>query len=145
MSARLNTLELQQLQQGVAYNVGASWHADFKDTNTVLVRGLPKKANEHDLLIMFSQYGVPTNVVIARDGSTGESKGFGWVTYEEWESTVVAVDNFDGWLIAPGFRLKVDHAYYKEPQQKDNPDNSINQNILWKKAVKEELLNKDFR
>jgi RNA-binding motif X-linked protein 2 len=143
-SARLNDTELRLLQQGKRYNVSASWHADFADTNTILIRGLPQKVNEHDLLILFSQYGVPTNVVLARDSQTGVSKQFGWLTYEDWESTVLAVDNFDGWLMVPGHRLRVDHAYYKEPQQRDNTDGSINQNILWQKAVKKDLLNKDF-
>lgn len=139
MSAqRLNNLEAN------TKNIQASWHWDFKDTNTVYVGRLPQAANEHDLLILMSQWGVPTNVVLARDRDTGISKGYSWITYEAWESTVLAVDNFDGWQITPSHRLKVNHSYYRNPMRKKDENPEDDQNFLWQKKVKEELLDQDF-
>lgn len=139
MSAqRLNSLDKN------VDNVRASWHWDFKDTNTVYVGRLPKEANEHDLLIMMSQWGVPTNVVIGRDRDSGVSKGYAWITYETWESTVLAVDNFDGWELAPNHKLKVNHSYYRDPVSRDDGNFQEDQNTLWQEKVKEELLDKDF-
>ncbi|TID23254.1 hypothetical protein CANINC_003186 [Pichia inconspicua] len=139
MSAqRLNSLDSN------INNVQASWHWDFKDTNTVYVGRLPQELNEHDLLILMSQWGVPTNVIIQRDKDSGVSKGFGWVTFETWESTVLAVDNFDGWEIAHNHKLKVNHSYYRDPIKKDNENPEDDQNYLWQREVKSQLLDQDF-
>lgn len=139
MSAqRLNSLESN------IKNIQASWHWDFKDTNTVYVGRLPQETNEHDLLILMSQWGVPTNVIIARDRDSGISKGFGWVTFESWESTVLAVDNFDGWEIIPNHKLKVNHSYYRDPMKKDDENPEEDQNVLWQQEVKTLLLDEDF-
>lgn len=132
---KLNNTELQQ-----GTPASASWHRDFADTNTIYIGKLPEEMNEHDLLIMFSQYGVPTAVHLARDSYTGKSKCFAFLTYEAWESTVLAVDNFDSWNIAPKNRLRVNHAYYKGRSEGPKDDEMEK----WEKAVQEELLNKDF-
>ena len=49
---------------------------------------------------MFSQfnarYGEIVNLNLIRDKTTGKSKGFGFVCYENQLSTDLAVDNFNG-------------------------------------------------
>lgn len=134
---KLNAVELQQ-----GTPASASWHRDYADTNTIYVGNLPPEMNEHDLLILFSQYGVPTAVHLARDPQTGRSKRFAFLTYEAWESTVLAVDNFDSWNVTPEHRLRVNHAYYKGRSHAD-PDRP-DEVSRWEQAVKEELLDKDF-
>lgn len=134
---KLNNTELQQ---GTPFS--ASWHKDFADTNTIYVGHLPQEMNEHDLLILFSQYGVPIAVHLARDPISGKSKKYAFITFESWESTVLSVDNFDNWNITPTDRLKVNHAYYRE--RSDTNMRNDDQVSKWEKAVKEELLDKDF-
>lgn len=130
---KLNRVELEKGTQPAA-----SWHRDFRDTNTVYVGNLPEEMNEHDLLIMFSQWGSPTAVRLARDTETGVSRRFAFITYEDWNSTVLAVDNFDSYSIVPGSKLRVNHAYYKGRKVVEN--DAV---VEWENAVAE-LLKEDM-
>lgn len=134
-------LNATELKSGTP--ASASWHKDYADTNTIWVGNLPSEINEHDLLILFSQYGVPTDIHLARDPETGESKKYAFITFESWESTVLSVDNFDSWNLTPSNRLRVNHAYYKGRNKRDgqNDDDEVDR---WERAVKEQLLDKDF-
>lgn len=104
--------DLNQLELANKVPPEASWHNDYKDTSYVYVGGFPKEMTEGDLVILFSQYGNPTHVVITRDKTSGKSKGYGFVKYEDQRSSVLAIDNFNGIKIL-GNSLKVDHARYK--------------------------------
>ncbi|OUT21783.1 hypothetical protein CAS74_002761 [Pichia kudriavzevii] len=119
--SRLNAIELAKRTP-----ISASWHRDYEDTNTVYVGGLPLEANEHDLLILMSQFGVPTACVLARDRESGESKGYAWITFEAWESCVWQLTI---WIM--------NHAYYRGCVE----DGQMG---VWQRAVREELLAKDF-
>ena len=101
---RLNKLELEQ---NVSPN--ASWHVDYRDTAYVHIGGLSYDLTEGDLITIFSQFGEPTFVKLARDKTTGKSRGFGWLKYEDQRSCDLAVDNLGGSKVL-GRIIKVDHT-----------------------------------
>lgn len=109
-------------------------------TDTVWVGGLPAELNEHDLLILFSQFGVPVAVVLARDADTGVSKRYAFVQYEDSRSAELAIDNFNGYSVVPGTVLNVRPTKYI-PRKNRHPNDA---DVLWEEAVKRELLEKDF-
>jgi len=95
----------------------SSWHYDYRDTSWISIRRLPKEMSEGDVLAMFSQFGEVEDVHLVRDKETGVSKGVAFLKYEEWESTVLAVDNFNGTEILDN-KLRVDHFRYEAPKKK---------------------------
>ncbi|SCU94684.1 LAME_0F08636g1_1 [Lachancea meyersii CBS 8951] len=103
-------LSLKELECGIL-SFSASWHHEYRDQAYIFVGGLNKELTEGDVLTIFSQYGVPVNIKLARDSETGESKGFGYLKYEDQRSTVLAVDNLNGITIG-GRMLRVDHTFY---------------------------------
>lgn len=96
----------------------ASWHTDYRDTAFVYFGGLPYDLSEGDVITIFSQYGEPVFLKLARDQETGKSKGFGWLKYEDQRSTDLAVDNLGGASIS-GRLISVDHARYKARDDED--------------------------
>jgi RNA-binding motif protein, X-linked 2 len=96
----------------------ASWHTDYRDTAFINFGGLPYELTEGDIITIFSQYGEPVFLKLARDKETGKSKGFGWLKYEDQRSCDLAVDNFTGAVIA-GRLVRVDHARYKPRDDED--------------------------
>ena len=105
--ARLNEAELEKV-----IPPNASWHTDYRDTAYIHIGGLPLDLSEGDVLLIFSQYGNPTDVKLARDKDSGKSRGFGWLKYEDQRSCDLAVDNLSGASVL-GRLLSVDHARYK--------------------------------
>ncbi|KAF1854433.1 hypothetical protein Lal_00015454 [Lupinus albus] len=71
-----------------------------------------------DVIAIFSQFGEPVFLKLARDKETGKSKGFGWLKYEDQRSTDLAVDNLGGADIG-GRLISVDHARYKARDDED--------------------------
>ncbi len=65
--------------------------------------------NEGDLAIVFSQWGDIVDVYLVRDKITGKSKGFAFICYEDQRSTILAVDNFNGYDLC-GKTIRVDHV-----------------------------------
>lgn len=58
------------------------------------------------------------DVNLPRDKTTGKSRGFGFLMYEDQRSTILAVDNLNGAEVL-GRTLRVDHAKdYKQPKIK---------------------------
>ena len=85
-------------------------------TSYIYIGGLPYDLTEGDVVCIFSQYGEPVDVQLSRDKSTGRSRGFCWLKYEDQRSTVLAVDNLSGVKVL-GRTLKVDHvASYRLPK-----------------------------
>lgn len=105
--ARLNELELEK-----CVPPNASWHTDYRDTAYIYIGGLPFDLSEGDVLTIFSQFGNPVHVNLARDKETGKSRGFAWLKYEDQRSCDLAVDNLSGGTVL-GRTLGVDHARYK--------------------------------
>lgn len=104
----------------VGSSPNASWHVDYRDTAFIYFGGLPYELSEGDVITIFSQYGEPVFLKLARDHETGKSKGFGWLKYEDQRSTELAVDNLGGATIS-GRMISVDHARYK-PRDDDDPE-----------------------
>ena len=102
----------------------ASWHTDYRDTAFVYFGGLPFELSEGDVITIFSQYGEPVFLKLARDKETGKSKGFGWLKYEDQRSTDLAVDNLGGASIG-GRLISVDHARYKSRDDEDDDEFKI--------------------
>ncbi|KAK9330389.1 hypothetical protein V1520DRAFT_340707 [Lipomyces starkeyi] len=107
---RIAKLNDQELEAGVSEK--GSWHNDYNDTAFIFIGSLPYNLTEGDILTIFSQYGNPVFIKLARDKETGKSKGFAFLKYEDQRSTILAVDNIDGTVVL-GRTLRVDHTYYK--------------------------------
>jgi len=116
--ARLNELELQK-----CVPPNASWHTDYRDTAYIHIGGLPFELSEGDILTIFSQYGNPVHLNLARDKETGKSRGFAFLKYEDQRSCDLAVDNLSGAGVL-GRVLGVDHCRYqlKEGEVEGIPD-----------------------
>ncbi|KAI1112068.1 hypothetical protein F5Y14DRAFT_281172 [Nemania sp. NC0429] len=112
----IQALNKREIENGVSPE--ASWHTDYRDTAFVNFGGLPYELTEGDVITIFSQYGEPVFLKLARDKETGKSKGFGWLKYEDQRSCDLAVDNLGGAEVA-GRLLRVDHARYKARDDED--------------------------
>ncbi|SCW03486.1 LAFE_0G11540g1_1 [Lachancea fermentati] len=123
----IQKLSLKELECGIL-KPEASWHEQYKDQAYIYFGGMNLKLTEGDILTIFSQYGIPVDIKLVRDRETGESKGFGFLKYEDQRSTILAVDNLNGSSIA-GRVVKVDHTLYT-PRDEDKD---------YTEAVKEEL------
>lgn len=122
----------------------ASWHTDYRDTAFINFGGLPYELTEGDIITIFSQYGEPVFLKLARDKESGKSKGFGWLKYEDQRSCDLAVDNLGGAEIA-GRLVRVDHARYKARDDEDPEEFAVGwADILRKeKAAKGETIATD--
>ncbi|XP_078311171.1 TAR DNA-binding protein 43-like isoform X2 [Crassostrea virginica] len=59
---------------------------DQKRCVDLIVLGLPWKSTEEDMRKYFSQFGELLLVQVKRDGKTGQSKGFGFVRFGDYEA-----------------------------------------------------------
>lgn len=115
-----NITKLNEREQALGFKV--SWHDQYKDSAWLFLGGLPYDLTEGDVLCVFSQFGEIVNVNLIRDKKTGKSKGFCFLCYENQQSTVLAVDNFNGVKVL-GRTIRVDHcANYKAPKERDDDD-----------------------
>jgi len=118
---RLNERELEN-----AVPSSASWHTDYRDTAYIYIGGLPFDLSEGDIITIFSQYGDPVWIKLARDKDTGKSRGFAWLKYEDQRSCDLAVDNLSGAAVM-GRMLAVDHAHYKKRNDEEEADGYVGQ------------------
>ncbi|CAI5972090.1 unnamed protein product [Closterium sp. NIES-64] len=117
-----NTQKITARETARGVSDEASWHAKYKESAYVYVGGLPYDLTEGDLLAVFAQYGEIMDVNLVRDKSTGKSKGFAFLAYEDQRSTILAVDNLNGAKVA-GRIVKVDHvADYKRIAKEDEEE-----------------------
>lgn len=63
----------------------------------------------------YFRYGEIMNIELIRDKSTGKSKGFAFLQYEDQRSTVLAVDNLNGSKVSilDGRRIYDKYLYRK--------------------------------
>ncbi|AGO11789.1 AaceriADR017Wp [[Ashbya] aceris (nom. inval.)] len=123
----IQKLSETELEHGIL-SEETSWHYQYKDQAYIHFSGMNVELTEGDILTIFSQFGVPTDLKLVRDRETGESRGFGFLKYEDQRSTILAVDNLNGVKLC-GRVLKVDHCFY-EPRDEDE---------AYVKSVRDEL------
>ena len=116
--------ELNKRELEAAITPEGSWHTDYRDTAFVYIGGLPFELSEGDIITIFSQYGEPVWIKLARDKETGKSRGFAWIKYEDQRSCDLAVDNLGGANIMDR-TIRVDHARYKPKDDEDMRDNTM--------------------
>ncbi|KAF1922222.1 uncharacterized protein M421DRAFT_79141 [Didymella exigua CBS 183.55] len=118
----IQQLNKRELEAGI--NPEGSWHTDYRDTAFIYIGGLAFELSEGDIITIFSQYGEPVWVKLARDKETGKSRGFAWIKYEDQRSCDLAVDNLGGATIMDRV-IRVDHARYKSRDDEDMRDNTM--------------------
>ncbi|KAF3045776.1 hypothetical protein E8E11_005078 [Didymella keratinophila] len=118
----IQQLNKRELEAGI--NPEGSWHTDYRDTAFIYIGGLAFELSEGDIITIFSQYGEPVWVKLARDKETGKSRGFAWIKYEDQRSCDLAVDNLGGATIMDRV-IRVDHARYKPRDDEDMKDNTM--------------------
>jgi RNA-binding motif protein, X-linked 2 len=91
----LNKMNDREIADG-RVGTKVSWHNEYRESAWCFYGGMPFELTEGDLICIFSQYGEIVNINLVRDKTTGKSKGFGFVCYENQYSTDLAVDNFNG-------------------------------------------------
>ncbi|KIJ20455.1 hypothetical protein PAXINDRAFT_7692 [Paxillus involutus ATCC 200175] len=110
----ISKINERELELGIT----GSWHDEYKDSAYIFVGGLHFDLTEGDVITIFSQYGEVMDVNLPRDKSTGKTKGFGFLMYEDQRSTILAVDNLNGANVLDK-TLRVDHVKnYKQPKIK---------------------------
>lgn len=122
----IQKLNQRELEAGI--NPEGSWHTDYRDTAFIYIGGLPFELSEGDIITLFSQYGEPVWIKLARDRETGKSRGFCWLKYEDQRSTDLAVDNLGGATVM-GRVLRVDHTRYKPKDDEDMRDNTMGEPV----------------
>ncbi|KAI0465169.1 hypothetical protein LJB42_000393 [Komagataella kurtzmanii] len=136
---QIEKLNQQELDQNIQFE--ASWHQEYRNSAYIYIGSLPYEITETDLLTIFSQYGVPTHVKLARDyANRRKSKGFAFLKYEDWRSTVLAVDNLNGIKIKDR-TISVDHTTYRPAVYQDEDDERMDKE--WEAMVRKEM-EKDF-
>ncbi|SCP04196.1 RNA-binding protein, putative [Plasmodium ovale] len=117
---------IEKLNEAELKNIGnsdSSWHDQYKDSSYIYIGNLDTRLTEGDIVIVFSQFGEPIDVNLVRDKETGiyrefhsKSKGYCFLSYEDQRSTILAVDNFNGFKLLEK-PLVVDHILnYRLPK-----------------------------
>ena len=78
----------------------------------LFVYHLPQQVNDDDLMTLFMPFGQIISVNVYVDKNTGESKGFGFVSYANCENAERAIHMMNGFQIE-NKRLKVQHKKQK--------------------------------
>ncbi|KAJ0332496.1 hypothetical protein COL922a_011450 [Colletotrichum nupharicola] len=118
----IQELNKKEIEHGISPE--GSWHVDYRDTAYIYFGGFPYEMSEGDVITIFSQFGEPVWLKLARDKETGKSKGFGWLKYEDQRSTDLAVDNLGGATIGSRM-ISVDHARYKFRDDEDPDEGKV--------------------
>ena len=58
------------------------------------------------IILFYYRWGEIEDINLVRDKETGKSKGFAYIRYEDWRSTVLAVDNMNGTIVYTIFGQK---------------------------------------
>ena len=117
---------LNQRELELNISGSASWHADYRDSAYIFFGGISPELSEGDCLTIFSQFGEIVDLHLPRrpgvGGALGARMGFGFLAYEDQRSTILAIDNLNGFeMQLPGETrpryLRVDHAgKYRRPK-----------------------------
>ena len=66
--------------------------------HTLFVYNLSADSSELDLYNLFGKFGAIIDVHLQRDLGTGQSKGFGFVAFAEYQQATAAIQGMDGYL-----------------------------------------------
>lgn len=102
----------EELRLGIP--IEQSWHWKYKNCAWIYIGGLSTELTEGDIICVFSQWGEIEDIHLVRDAESGKSKGFSFLKYEDWRSTILAVDNMNGAILL-NRTLRVDHKENYEP------------------------------
>ncbi|RLV94324.1 U2 snRNP component ist3 [Spathaspora sp. JA1] len=116
---KINQINQKELQTNTSYK--SSWHYDYRDTNYLYIGNLPTSVTSQEIIVIFSQFGIPTHLNLIKDRQTGESRGFAFLKYSNFKSCILAIDNLNGIKIGDR-NLRVDHNYYKLKQGENESD-----------------------
>ncbi|KAF0715531.1 hypothetical protein AaE_011314, partial [Aphanomyces astaci] len=67
----------------------------WRDRNKILVAGLPMNADDAALAAKFESFGAMFQAKVVLDNNTRKSRGFGFVTFQTYESALDAVRGLD--------------------------------------------------
>lgn len=137
MNAIQSRKRINQAELDACVPPEASWHREFADTAFIYIGGLDLDLSEGDIITIFSQYGEPVWLKLARDKDTGKSRGFAWLKYEDQRSCDLAVDNLSGAKVMERL-LNVDHTRYKARDDEDMREFDIPIPIVGRAAEGEE-------
>ncbi|OUM54851.1 hypothetical protein BVG19_g4287 [[Candida] boidinii] len=119
---QVQNLNEEELKNGTA--ISASWIKNITLHLIFILAVYHFEVTALDILTTFSQYGVPTDLEMAREEDRGKSKGFCFLKYEDQRSTVLAVDNLNGVQVGSR-RIRVDHTRYKPPKEPETEEEEI--------------------
>ena len=94
------------------FDQNSSLHADFDGIPWIVVKGLNYSLSEGDICTVFEQFGTIIQMELLRDDKSGTSKGTCFICYEDWRSSILAVDNFNG-ITLLGRTIAVDHIKFQ--------------------------------
>ena len=120
------------------YVRGCGFASSFHCTRTPRLRTVPSavstcRAHAIDPCIAPRRYGEVEDVQLTRDKVTGKSKGFAFLKYDDQRSTVLAVDNLNGYELLQR-PISVDHALnYRPPKPDQEEDLSQSQRLYEEK------------
>lgn len=100
----------QPLQYGRSYAPARSTRARQRQGPpgaNLYVRGLPRAFADHDLAGVFAPFGTVVSAKVFVDPASGESRGFGFVSYDSVAAAQHAIAQMNGVALAPGLSLCV--------------------------------------
>ncbi|XP_056292567.1 TAR DNA-binding protein 43 isoform X1 [Pseudoliparis swirei] len=106
-------------------------------TSDLIVLGLPWKTSEQDLKDYFGTFGEVIMVQVKRDAKTGNSKGFGFVRFTEYEAQEKVVTQ----------RHMIDGRWCdcKLPNSKQGPDEPLRSRKVFVGRCTEDMTTEDLR
>ncbi len=93
---------------------GGSYRGGAPDNSKLFVGNLGWDTTSEDLLAAFSPYGDVIEAKVISDRETGNSRGFGFVTYSNDDSAEDAIQNLDG-VELDGREIRVNVSTPKKP------------------------------
>jgi hypothetical protein len=86
-----------------------SWHEDYRGVPWIFIGNVPLASTESDIRRIFAQYGTILTCTMRMDSTSGKFTGVVFLEYADWRSTVLAVDNLNG-FVWDNRSLRVDHT-----------------------------------
>ncbi|KAI5954724.1 hypothetical protein KGF57_003747 [Candida theae] len=141
---QINRINQKELASGTT-SYKSSWHYEYRDTNYVFISNIPATIKPQDLVVIFSQYGIPTHLNLVKNREdTSQHRGFAFLKYAHFKSCILAIDNFNGIKIGDKM-LHVDHTYYQLRHGEKEDDHLIDYDEVRKTLQVEDGVEKEPR